>query len=234
MNQKQILICDIDGVVADLKHRLHFIQTKPPDWDAFFEACDRDAPMIQIIDFLRQICDRFEIAFITGRPWRTRDKTVAWFRQNYVPWQEGQLLLMRSDGDFRPDHIVKRELFEAWIDPKRVFAVFEDRDAVVSMWREHGLLCFQNQKGDLNELYATLVDPVAEGVIKEAEMRKQLLESTRWYRQRVHDLDGVREKARDFIRDLVDLAESVPSPTDFGCGKPEALARIEKAKEFLK
>ena len=40
-----------------------------------------------------------------------------------------------------------------------------------------------------NELYATLVDPVAEGSIKEEEMRKQLLESARWYRQHVHDLE---------------------------------------------
>jgi len=41
-----------------------------------------------------------------------------------------------------------------------------------------------------SELYATLVDPVAEGSIKEAEMRKQLLEQARWYRQRVYDLEN--------------------------------------------
>lgn len=40
-----------------------------------------------------------------------------------------------------------------------------------------------------SELYATLVDPVAEGSIKEADMRKQLLESARWYRQHVYDLE---------------------------------------------
>ena len=40
-----------------------------------------------------------------------------------------------------------------------------------------------------NELYATLVDPIAEGSIKEAEIRKQLLESARWYRQHTHDLE---------------------------------------------
>jgi|SRR6267142_1693854 len=47
-----------------------------------------------------------------------------------------------------------------------------------------------------SELYATLVDPVAEGSIKEAEMRKQLLEQARWYRQRVYDLETERQKVR--------------------------------------
>ena len=40
------------------------------------------------------------------------------------------------------------------------------------------------------ELYATLVDPIAEGSIKEDEMRKDLLESARWYRQHVADLES--------------------------------------------
>jgi hypothetical protein len=41
-----------------------------------------------------------------------------------------------------------------------------------------------------NELYATLVDPVAEGPIKEDVMRRQLLESARWYRQHCQDLEN--------------------------------------------
>jgi hypothetical protein len=45
-----------------------------------------------------------------------------------------------------------------------------------------------------NELYATLVDPVADGSIKEAEMRRQLLESARWYRQHCHDLESQLNK----------------------------------------
>ena len=55
-----------------------------------------------------------------------------------------------------------------------------------------------------NELYATLVDPVAEGPIKEAEMRKQLLESARWYRQHVYDLEtqlnAVAERVKEAER----------------------------------
>jgi hypothetical protein len=47
-----------------------------------------------------------------------------------------------------------------------------------------------------NQLYATLVDPVGEGSIKEAEMRKRLLESARWYRQHVEDLENQLNEMR--------------------------------------
>jgi len=50
-----------------------------------------------------------------------------------------------------------------------------------------------------NELYATLADPLAEGPIKEAEMRKQLLESARWYRQHVFDLETQRNSFQELL-----------------------------------
>jgi hypothetical protein len=146
--QKPILICDIDGVIADLSHRLHHIEEKPTNWDGFFDACDEDKPMEETISFLRAIRDIFEIVYLTGRPKRVRDKTVAWFRQNYVPWKDGMLLAMRSDGDHRQDWIVKWELFDQWVDKKRVRAIIEDRDQVVQMWREKGYFCLQNKRGD--------------------------------------------------------------------------------------
>jgi hypothetical protein len=46
------------------------------------------------------------------------------------------------------------------------------------------------------ELYATLVDPLLDEPIKEAELRKQLLESARWYRQHVEDLENQLNKLR--------------------------------------
>lgn len=40
-----------------------------------------------------------------------------------------------------------------------------------------------------NDLYATLVDPVAEGSIKENVLMEKLITSAEWYRQRVYDLE---------------------------------------------
>jgi hypothetical protein len=59
-----------------------------------------------------------------------------------------------------------------------------------------------------NDLYATLVDPVAEGQIKEADLMKALLESASWYRQHVYDLENQTAKLQAEIAELkVKLAD---------------------------
>ena len=51
---------------------------------------------------------------------------------------------MRSRGDKRPDQVIKKEIYDKYIKDKfNVLCVFEDRDKVVEMWRDEGLLCNQ-------------------------------------------------------------------------------------------
>ena len=58
-------------------------------------------------------------------------------------------ILMRKQGDFRPDEEVKLEIYYNEIEPRyNVIAVFDDRDKVVKMWRENGLMCCQVYYGD--------------------------------------------------------------------------------------
>jgi len=33
-----VYVFDLDGTLANIDHRLHFIKTKPKNWPAFFEA----------------------------------------------------------------------------------------------------------------------------------------------------------------------------------------------------
>ena len=56
---------------------------------------------------------------------------------------------MRKKGDHRKDSIVKKELYEEHIKNRyEVLCVFDDRNQVVDMWREEGLLCCQVYYGD--------------------------------------------------------------------------------------
>lgn len=136
------LLIDIDGVVADCSHRLHYIDREKPDWDAFFEECSLDKPIIPMIRFVSEL-QQFRLVYVTGRPERVHGKTVKWFDLHGVPWDN---FVMRKDGDHRPDHVVKWELAQKYLPG--VMAVVEDRDQVVEMWRARGLLCLQPKKGD--------------------------------------------------------------------------------------
>ena len=51
---------------------------------------------------------------------------------------------MREPEDYRKDEVTKKELFYKHIAGKyHVDVVFEDRNNIVKMWRDMGLLCFQ-------------------------------------------------------------------------------------------
>lgn len=142
-------IFDIDGTLADLSHRLHFIESEPKNWDSFFDACDRDKPIDSVIQVLRSVAwpsreaaeENPRIIYLTGRPERVRAKTKKWLEDNTCP---SGLLCMRVDGDHRPDTVTKKELIQDLLKMNcEVVGIFEDRPSVCRVWRNMGLTVFQ-------------------------------------------------------------------------------------------
>ena len=52
---------DIDGVVADVRHRLHFLQRRPKDWPGFFAAAADDPGLAEGINRVLAAVDHYEI-----------------------------------------------------------------------------------------------------------------------------------------------------------------------------
>lgn len=144
-----IYLCGIDGTLADISHRLHFIQQKPADWYSFFRACVDDLPIQEVIDTVRLLKQGgAEILLLSGRSEIVRSETLQWLKDFGVPCDA---LFMREEGDHRPDSIVKSEflddLFEKW-EKNDIRGAFEDRKQVVDMYRERGLRVFQVAEGN--------------------------------------------------------------------------------------
>lgn len=137
---------DIDGTVADLTHRLSHIEKKPSDWNSFFEACDGDKPIEHICDLARTLMFETTVVFVSGRSDQVREKTEQWLKDNNL-WTGH--LYMRTEGDHRPDNIVKLDLLaQLRADCFDPIMAFDDRDQVVAMWRENGIPCAQVAPGD--------------------------------------------------------------------------------------
>jgi hypothetical protein len=86
------------------------------------------------------------IIAVSGRHEQARKLTEHWLNVSQVPYDE---LLMRANGDSRPDDIVKEELFRRLVEPHySVMGVIDDRNRVVKLWRQLGLVCFQVAEGD--------------------------------------------------------------------------------------
>ena len=147
---KDVIVCDLDGTLANCEHRVHHVQNKPKNWDAFYAGVREDeinAPVLFVLDaFLNREPVPFELIFCSGRPERCRADTENWLRE--VCHITDFTLLMRKDGDFRADYIVKQEILDAHIPKDRVLFVLDDRQQVVDMWRRNGLVCFQVAEGN--------------------------------------------------------------------------------------
>jgi hypothetical protein len=146
-----IYIFDIDGTIADCRHRVHHIKgIDNPDWEAFDRDGHKDKPIWEVIYCLWALSKRYSIVLCTGRSERGRKYTEEWLEKWKIPYNA---LLMRPEGDHRPDTIVKKEVLDAWraenaIAFRDIVAIFEDRKRVVDMWRTAGYRVFQVDPGE--------------------------------------------------------------------------------------
>ena len=140
------IVFDLDGTLADCTHRLHFLETRPKDWDGFNAACHLDPPHGPVVALYRALHrSGVSVCILTGRSEDQRAKTRLWLQKHDLVGA----LFMRPVGDHREDAELKRE----WLGRERARGctpdlVFEDRARVVQMWRDEGIHCMQVAPGD--------------------------------------------------------------------------------------
>jgi len=142
-----VLICDIDGTIADLTHRRVFIITHPTNYPAFEAGISDDKPIQHMIDTVKSFYAMgWTVILCSGRGNQQRTATTEWLAKHGVPWHA---LYMRTEKDYRKDDIIKGELLDQIIaDGHKPALVLDDRDRVVDMWRARGIPCVQVAPGN--------------------------------------------------------------------------------------
>jgi hypothetical protein len=126
---RPLAVIDIDGVVADVRHRVPYLDSTPRDWDAFFGAAADDAPLTVGVDRVVELAVDHDIVWLTGRPEWLRAVTIAWFAQHGLP---GGRLIMRRGRDRRPARLVKRGELRRLAAGRTVALVLDDDPDVVA------------------------------------------------------------------------------------------------------
>ncbi len=127
MPSRPLAVFDIDGVLADVRHRLRHVERHPKDWDAFFSAAPDDPPLAQGVALALASAEECEVVYVTGRPERCRTDTVTWLSRHGLPPGE---LSMRGERDRRPARTAKPGLLRR-LAAERVVAVVVDDDLAV-------------------------------------------------------------------------------------------------------
>jgi FMN phosphatase YigB (HAD superfamily) len=130
-----LAVFDIDGVLADVRHRLRHVRARPKDWVAFFAEAEHDPLDAEGLALVRELAQDHELVFLTGRPEHTRPQTERWLAAHGLG---GRPLHMRPPGDRRPAAQVKVQLLRRLAADRTVALVIDDDPLVVAAMRKAG------------------------------------------------------------------------------------------------
>jgi hypothetical protein len=132
---RPIAVFDVDGVVADVRHRLHHVAGRPKNWRRFFAGAGRDPALAPGVELAREYARDHRLVWLTGRPEYLRPVTEQWLARHGLPVDE---LLMRPASDRRPAREYKAQQLRRLGGTGEVAIVVDDDPAVVSTLSEAG------------------------------------------------------------------------------------------------
>lgn len=133
------VLCDIDGTIADITHRLQYAKGETKDWKKFFSLISEDTVRKDVAKILIGLYNQGNtIIFVSARPDTYREQTLEWLDKNNLSF--AWTLIMRKGNDKREDSIVKKQILDTYFpDKSKIKCVIDDRPRVIKMWREEGL-----------------------------------------------------------------------------------------------
>lgn len=110
---RKMAIFDIDGVLADNSHRLHYA-LEDKDYEKYYSAEEvlKDKLILPGIDLLQALKDDYNIHFVTARNKICCGATAQWLSENVIAYgytENAITTVYRDEHDFRPSPIVKVE-----------------------------------------------------------------------------------------------------------------------------
>lgn len=132
------VIVDVDGTLCDVTSVRHHVLTRPKNFHAFHEGAADCPPHPHVIDWVGRYHDAgHEILVVTGRMEQWWRSTVDWLAHHLPVTHHGPY--MREDGDYRPDTVVKREIYDQLAKHYDIRAAIDDNPAIIQLWTDLGL-----------------------------------------------------------------------------------------------
>ncbi len=132
----KIVLCDIDGTIANNDHRQHYLKGKK-DWDGFFSELSKDIPIYPVINLVNDEHQKGnKIVFLTGRPEKYRYSTTLWLKDFF---NFEIILLMRKNNDKNNKLRVKKEIFNNNFKVNEILYCIDNDYELLCQWKDLGV-----------------------------------------------------------------------------------------------
>lgn len=135
-NLPNAYIVDMDGTLALPLHR------HPYEYEKVLQD-ELNEPVERVV---RQLAPQNHIIIVSGREnvlldgSTVQERTEQWLYEKSIPYDK---IYLRKKGDHRPDHVVKKEIYETYIENNyNVLGAFDDRASIVELWRSLNITTF--------------------------------------------------------------------------------------------
>ena len=131
----------MDGTLADVSSIRHLVAVgeKNRNFDAFHTQSVNCPPIDWVAAAARDAKNMgYRVIQVTARQEKYRPHSSWWLADNLVP-SDG--LFMRTNGDFRPDSEVKRDILDRLTRVYDIVKAYDDNPSIVRLWSEYNIPC---------------------------------------------------------------------------------------------
>lgn len=145
VTKRKAVIVDVDGTLVDvssIRHHVRKAQNPDGTWKRKnFDAFHKDSVNCPLIPETLKIVQDWiavdhDIIIVTARSERYYPQTAWWLAENEIPHNA---IYMRTDGDYRQDYVVKREILERIRQRWSVVHAIDDNPSVIALWEDEGI-----------------------------------------------------------------------------------------------
>jgi hypothetical protein len=131
------VVFDLDGTIADNRHREYLIEGEDKQWREYLERCKSDSLVEKTFRKMRELSDEYELVILTCRSDEVKEETVDWLENHGVPYDS---LIMLPEGKWSiRDSDFKRGKLKELGNP---VMAFDDKESNCKMFYEEGLKVF--------------------------------------------------------------------------------------------
>ena len=160
MPKEKALIFDLDGTIADNRHRIVYRHDGRLNWDILLDPTliRKDTLMApNIPELLRHVKKNFKVVLLTGRVHKQKAETLRWLENYNIPYD--RLIMRSADETYIKDAVFKEKRTRELLAQYDIVLALDDMSRTLEMYEKLDIATYKiNSSDDWNNFLSILTE----------------------------------------------------------------------------